>query len=80
MRHGRDANAFVCDEPPRVVRPAAERAATLAAIEPARRSTADWLRTERGFSIDDAAKAARGIVQAWLHERAGFVMDMLSGG
>lgn len=59
--------------------PVAERAATLAAIEPARRSTADWLRTQRGFSSDDAAKAARGIVRAWLNGRAGFVIDMLSG-
>lgn len=60
--------------------PAEERTATLAAVEPARRATAEWLKAQRGFSDADAAKAGREIVQAWLRGRVGFVTDMLSGG
>lgn len=59
--------------------PAVERNAVLAAIEPARRATAEWLRTQRGFGQAEAAKIADGIVQAWLAERLGFINDNLAG-
>lgn len=55
--------------------PEAQREQILAAIEPARRATAEWLRKERGLSADDAAKAGDGIVQEWLVERMYFVSD-----
>jgi uncharacterized protein len=57
--------------------PARERDAVLAAVEPARRTTAAWLKAQRGFSDADAEAAARGIVQAWLGERVSFVSGNL---
>lgn len=58
--------------------PAKEREAVLAALEPARRATAEWLRTQRGFADAEAGKAAARIVQAWLADRVGFIQDNLS--
>lgn len=59
--------------------PAPERDAVLAALEPARHATAEWLRTQRGFDAAEAAKVAKGIVEAWLAERMAFIGDNLSG-
>jgi uncharacterized protein len=59
--------------------PAKEREAVLAALPPVRHVTAEWLKTQRGFDDADAAKAATGIVQAWLAERVGFAGDSLGG-
>lgn len=59
--------------------PVKERNAVLAALDPARRATAAWLRTERGFGDAEAAAAAARIVQSWLSERLGFVDENLSG-
>lgn len=53
--------------------PAKERDAVLALVAPAKRATADWLKTRRGFNDADAAKGADGIVRAWLAERTDFI-------
>ncbi|MGH8392015.1 MAG: lysozyme inhibitor LprI family protein, partial [Pseudomonas sp.] len=53
--------------------PARQRQQALAAIEPARQATSDWLQRERGFSAADARQAAREIVRQWMNLRLDFI-------
>lgn len=53
--------------------PARQRQQTLAAVEPARQVTSEWLQRERGFSAADARQAAREIVRQWLNLRLDFI-------
>lgn len=53
--------------------PAKQRQQALAAIEPTRQATSDWLQRERGFSAVDARQASREIVRQWLNLRLDFI-------
>lgn len=55
--------------------PATQRQLTLAAIEPARQSTARWLQLERGFSAADAQIAAENIVRIWLKQHLDYLAE-----
>lgn len=59
--------------------PGAQRQQTLAAIAPAETATAQWLQQERGFAADDAQRAARHIVRAWLNEHLDYLVDNGNG-
>lgn len=53
--------------------PTKQRQQALAAIEPARQATSDWLQRERGFSVVDARQASREMVRQWLNVRLDFI-------
>lgn len=55
--------------------PATQRQLTLAAIEPARQATSQWLQLERGFSAADASVAAQNIVQQWLNQHLDYLEE-----
>ncbi|ELY3761728.1 DUF1311 domain-containing protein [Cronobacter universalis] len=53
--------------------PKAQREKVLAAIEPARKATAEWLQNDRGWTAENARKAADNIVREWLDDRVIFI-------
>lgn len=55
--------------------PKQQRQQALAAVEPARQATRDWLQRERGLSDNEARQAARGIVRQWLNDRLDFISE-----
>lgn len=53
--------------------PKAQREKVLAALEPARQATAQWLQKDRGFTPENARKAAENIVREWVDDRVTFI-------
>ncbi|ELY4124520.1 DUF1311 domain-containing protein [Cronobacter sakazakii] len=53
--------------------PKAQREKVLAALEPARQATAQWLQNDRGFTPENARKAAENIVREWVDDRVTFI-------
>ncbi|EKY3196496.1 lysozyme inhibitor LprI family protein [Cronobacter turicensis] len=53
--------------------PKAQREKALAALEPARKATAEWLQKDRGWTAENARNGADNIVRDWLDDRVIFI-------
>lgn len=53
--------------------PKAQRDKALAAIEPAKKATAEWLQNDKGWTADNARKGAENMVRLWLDDRIMFI-------
>lgn len=53
--------------------PKAQRERALAAIEPARKATAEWLQNDLGWTAENGLKGADNIVNQWLADRMMFI-------